>query len=1097
MKRNFNQLTMSRLIIHCKYVFFCFLLLNCTTSSLYSQPKGLIQAKYYSVDEYKAGTQNWAIVQDKRGVMYFGNATGVLEFDGENWKRTKMSNGSTVRSLAVGAKGEVFVGGFGEIGVLLSNRTGSMVYHSLMDKVDSAYSDFKEIWDIYCFGDTAFFLSDKFIFKYSNGHFDYIKTTGKSFYLSFSVNNSYYVQELGVGLMKYTNGKFKLIKGGDYFSDIFIHSIFPRKDGFLVCTRKNGLFTLDTSLASDNVKSIEKLSAKATRINEYFIKHSFYHGVKVSEDAYAFASISGDILILDNEWNIRDIIDSRTVGVKSPTLFLHSTDKHNLWLALDNGICHVEAMSPYRYWNESLGISGILSDVACVGDYMYVSTGSGIFYTKVNPNEVELNYFSQVEGDFEQAWGFIYFQPPGAKKPVKTSRDEINFIPDNSTLLLVATRTGLYQIDKAKSRKIASYDAVTCLQQSKIEPARLFLGLNKGIAELEYSKTGWKDNGIKYLRNASINMLAEDSVGNIWAHVLMKGLYRISSLYPKTKEPMVQHLDTSYGFPKTRYLQIYDVHNPVVFETDLGLYWFNDSTTRFEIYKPPIKKYTQEQKDYRKLDSLTGKRNEAAELTFYFVVYHRDSNSWFSTKKGVFLRKKSPTRNLFNVPAVIIRNVTIGDSLLFGGANCSASNYNFNDSLFYIDTSSVVDFNTVLHYNQNFITFNYAWPYFEGGYKNEYSYFLEGDSKQWSNWTSEVKKEYTKLLEGNYTFKVKARNIYGIESPIAEYKFSVLPPWYRTIYAYFGYFIGSVLLILLIVKLYTYRLILEKNKLEQIVKERTQEILIQNEEILVQAEHLKDANDWISAKNLELEARKEEIEKKNSELEISNATKNKFFRIIAHDLRNPISTLVNTTGYILTDIDDFDKQKTKKTIEELNKLSLTTYNLLENLLDWSTSQMGDITFNPQKLNLLFIVKENVELVKAKIDSKLINLSISVPADIEILADENMLHTVIRNIITNAVKFTNNNGKITIAAKLHSDYCSLSIADTGVGISGDRLKKLFRIDKDVVTVGTQNEKGSGLGLILSKEFIERNGGAITVESEPEKGSIFTISLKLFK
>lgn len=1080
---------MSMLRLHSKKSILLLCWLSIVSSALLSQPRGLIQAKYFSVDEYKAGLQNWAIAQDKRGVMYFGNALGVLEYDGENWTQYGLKNNSTVRSLAVDAKGSVFVGGFGEMGVLSPNSKGVMEYRSLMPRIDSAYIDFKEIWDINCFGDTVFFLSDNFIFKYSNGQFTYLKSSGKGFYLSFSANNSYYVQELGIGLMKYTGGRLKLIKGGDFFSDIFIHSIFPNERGLLVATRKKGFYVIDTLSSPQKVQSVGETSARAQRINDYFIKHSFYHGIEINKNVYAFSSISGDLLIVDKAWNVLDIVDSRTIGIKSPTLYLFSNDKHNLWLALDNGICHVEVMSPYRYWGETMGISGALSDVAQIGNYIYVSTASGIFYTKLNPNSVELNTFAEVEGNFEQAWGFIYFQPPGSKKMIKTSVDEINFIPDNNTILLVATRTGVYQINGEKSRKIAKYDAVNSLQQSKVQPERLFLATNTGIAELNYSQGGWKDLGMKFLVNESVSQIGEDTLCNLWARVRQKGLYRVKNIC--SANPVVEHCDSLLGFPKTRYLTIYDINNPVVFETDTNYYYFIDSLNRFEVYPLREPNLTEEQKKKVKLDSLTRNRNRAAELTLFYVIHHRDSLLWFSTKEGVFLRKSSPQRNFYNLPPVLIRKVVSGDSLLFGGTNCSQ----VSDVDCMVDTSSIVDSKTVLKYSNNSITFVYSWPYFEGDAQKLYSYSLLGYDKQWSAWANEDKTGYTNLPEGNYTFRVKAKNIYGVESPIAEYKFSVLPPWYRTIYALFGYLITAVLLIIFIVKFYTYRLILEKNKLEQLVRERTQEILIQNEEILVQAEHLKEANDWITAKNVELEAQKEEIEKKKNELEISDATKNKFFRIIAHDLRNPISTLVNTTGYILTDIDDIDKQRTKRIIEELNRLSHTTYNLLENLLDWATSQMGDIKFNPEPLNLLSVIKENLELVKSKIDLKQISLNIDVPGDINVFADENMLHTVIRNIITNAVKFTNDKGLIAISSKIVNDYCFLSIADNGVGISNDRIKKLFRIDKDVVTPGTHNEKGSGLGLILSKEFIERNGGSISVESEINKGSTFTISLKL--
>lgn len=1080
---------MNKLLEHSKISILLLCCFNLVSTLLFSQPRGLIQAKYFSVDEYKAGLQNWAIAQDNRGVMYFGNALGVLEYDGESWTQHGLNNSSTVRSLAVGAKGDVFVGGYGEMGVLVPNSNGIMEYRSLIPKVDSAYLDFKEVWDINCFGDTAFFLSDKFIFKYSNGQFTYLKSSSKGFYLSFSVNNSYYVQELGIGLMKYTGGTFKLVKGGDFFSDIFIHSVFPDERGLLVATRKRGFFLMDTLAALPKVQSVGDANVNAKKINDYFIKHSFYHGIEINENVYAFSSISGDLLIVDKAWNILDIVDSRTIGVKSPTLYLFSNDKHNLWLALDNGICHVEVMSPYRYWSEAMGISGALSDVAQIGDYIYVSTASGIFYTKLNPNSIELNTFKEVEGDFEQAWGFIYFQPPGSKRMIKTSVDEINFIPDNNTILLVATRTGVYQINGEKSRKIAKYDAVNSLQQSKMQPGRLFLATNTGIAELNYSQGGWKDLGMKFLVNESVSQIGEDTLCNLWARVRQKGLYRVKNIC--SANPVVEHCDSLLGFPKTRYLTIYDIHSPVVFETDTNYYYFIDSLNRFEVYPLTEPNLTEEQKKKVKLDSLTRNRNRAAELTLFYVIHHRDSLVWFSTKEGVFLRKSSPQRNFYSLPPALIRKVVSGDSILFGGTNYSS----VNEFDFIVDTSSVIDFRTVLKYRNNSITFIYSWPYFEGDAQKLYSYSLLGYDKQWSVWTADLKKGYTNLPEGDYTFRVKAKNIYGVESPIAEYHFSVLPPWYRTIYAFFCYLVAAILLIISIVKFYTYRLILEKNKLEQLVRERTQEILIQNEEILVQAEHLKEANDWITAKNVELEAQKEEIEKKNNELEISDATKNKFFRIIAHDLRNPISTLVNTTGYILTDIDDIDKQRTKRIIEELNRLSHTTYSLLENLLDWSTSQMGDIKFSPEALSLLSLIKESLELVKSKVDLKHITLNLNVSEDIIVFADVNMLHTVIRNLITNAVKFTNDNGQIIISSRIGNGFCYLSIADNGVGIGSDRIRKLFRIDKDIVTPGTHNEKGSGLGLILSKEFIERNGGTISVESELNKGSTFTISLKL--
>jgi len=244
----------------------------------------------------------------------------------------------------------------------------------------------------------------------------------------------------------------------------------------------------------------------------------------------------------------------------------------------------------------------------------------------------------------------------------------------------------------------------------------------------------------------------------------------------------------------------------------------------------------------------------------------------------------------------------------------------------------------------------------------------------------------------------------------------------------------------------------------------------------------------------EIIKQKKKIEKQRDLLEISNATKTKFFRIIAHDLRNPISTLVSSTSIVLHDIKYYNKDKTTSFISELNKLSQTTYILLENLLDWSSSQMGEIPFSPKNIDINLIVKENIDLILTKTQSKHFRLYVNMPEPTLVFADENMIKAVIRNILSNATKFTPNNGLIDIYITEENGFIKLHIQDSGIGMNETDLNKLFRTEIHHSTLGTSNEKGSGLGLILCKEFIEKNGGTLSVISKPQKGSTFSFTIK---
>lgn len=239
----------------------------------------------------------------------------------------------------------------------------------------------------------------------------------------------------------------------------------------------------------------------------------------------------------------------------------------------------------------------------------------------------------------------------------------------------------------------------------------------------------------------------------------------------------------------------------------------------------------------------------------------------------------------------------------------------------------------------------------------------------------------------------------------------------------------------------------------------------------------------------------EEIKKYAAELNELNQTKDKFFSIIAHDLKNPFVTLLGFSEILLSDFKDLQTDEILYYINEMKQSADLSFNLLQNLLQWSRSQTGRIEFHPQQLNLKNIVDQNVLLVDKTAEKKLIKIVNNVHTDLFAKADEDMLNTIIRNILTNAIKFTNRNGSITVDAGSTKNFAQVMIKDSGVGMDSATIDKLFRLDVSHTTAGTEKEAGTGLGLILCKEFVEKNGGKIWAESELGVGTTFSFTIPL--
>jgi signal transduction histidine kinase len=275
------------------------------------------------------------------------------------------------------------------------------------------------------------------------------------------------------------------------------------------------------------------------------------------------------------------------------------------------------------------------------------------------------------------------------------------------------------------------------------------------------------------------------------------------------------------------------------------------------------------------------------------------------------------------------------------------------------------------------------------------------------------------------------------------------------------------------------------------------QLLIVGEVDVAQLAHY---NNLMVQLNAEVNKLQHELIKEKKTLEITlrqlhelNATKDKFFSIIAHDLKNPFFSIMGFSKLLLDKDDQLEAGKTKAYLKAIDESANQAYELLENLLTWAQSQRGHIEFNPDFFELKHLIDKNIRFLKDTAEKKKIRIKSLVNENQSVYADQNMLNTIIRNLLANAIKFTYPDGQITIHLISHTDYHEIAVSDTGMGMSHETLSKLFKASTKSTVPGTQNERGTGLGLLICKEFVELHGGTIRAESKPNKGSTFYVTL----
>lgn len=800
----------------------------------------------YTPKQYKAAGQNWAIAQDQRGVMYFGNNNdGILEYDGVNWRKIAISIESVVRSINVDSLGIVYAGAVNDFGSLNVNNSGQIYYNSMRQHIDSNKLDFADIWNINIVNNGVFFGSENYIFELRNDSLKQQPIPVGSVQ-SFSIDTNIYIANFNEGLLALVKGKTELALGGDFFIAKGIYAMNKFKNKILIGTFPQGLYLYDPK---DGSVSDYFNNSPA---NEFVKNYQLYPSSTYDSAYTIIGTIENGAIVIDNHGNITNHFNN-SFGLQDETIIeVFTSNKNIIWLALNNGISKIEQNTPFRYNSESLGIKGNVYDICSFNQTLFVATPIGVFYQLPDQS------FKKLEGIQGGVWSILPF----------------------NNQLLIGTELGLHVADKNYTVKYidesirhqnegSKTNYIQKLYKSKFDQNTVFIASFDGVFSIESKGDSWKYKKEYPIKGFDIRDILEDNDGNIWFSTYLNSVIK----YNKNNTDDIVFFNNEKGPSNYAENRLALINNKIHLGTKNGIWKYNANKNKFEsddillrdtkISVNYLKQdkfgdvwlsaYNNQKKWQERLQLDTNGQVANRIITPFFRLgnevllsfYSENKNSyWLGTESGLFNYAPNNHENIPDTFHTLVRKVhTKDDSTLFYGTYY-AINENGKRTPSLKQPEELV---LSLPYELNDLIFEYAAPFYIEENKTLYSYKLEGNDKNWSTWSLETKAVFTNLGEGSYVFKVKAKNIYGTESTIGEYSFTITPPWYRTILAFIIYVILSLLLIIVIVKLYTRRLEQEKIRLEEIVQERTAEIREQNKTLEKQKTEILEQKEEITA----------------------------------------------------------------------------------------------------------------------------------------------------------------------------------------------------------------------------------------------------------
>lgn len=1067
---------------------------------------GLPYRRIYSATEYGGDQQNWDIVQDRRGVMYFANQNCLLEYDGVTWRQIYTGDRLSVRSVAIDSSGRIWMGAALEIGYFSPDAIGNLQYASLLPHVPSHIREAADYWRAAVTEMTIYMQTRNFLLRFdpsSNALTTISSESGFDKFIMFG--NTLYIRKNGVGLMRMQGDSLRLIPGGERFADVGVSALLPFTDSapapdaaseeftdrtseihsgaprssFLAVTRAHGLFLYDGVSFQPFITEADAMLRQANVVS----------GAALTDGSYALGTDKSGVVVIGRHGQ-QLLTLNLTTGLPGNSVYCMYVDSQGgLWLGTNRGLVRVEFPSPLSRHRSSLAFRNGINLILRHQDTIYLATSEGLY--------------KMVTG--------VRSGAPAAFKLIPTPGQKIMFghmASVGDRLFAATASSGLYQIKDDRVERMQDGGRVDVsrvyFMRSRYNLNRIYLGVATGLGFLELRNGTWQLTGQIPNFHENVNEIAEESPDVLWLTSRLGKAFRVELPSLHLSPPsgflsaQIERFDEAHGLSKG-WIRVLSVNGKVLFATHKGLRRFDPASRTFQLeasfgnffadstwntggaffYDDDRGRMWTSRFYHNKTEAGVAIPEPNGDYTWYTEPFKRFADFgeiwnfyidekyqgvyWFGGADGAIRYDETIAKDYSaGYPALIRRVIVNGDSVIYGGA--------------YADPASMMNAPS-LSFANNTIRIEYAAPYYDNEAANQYQFFMEDFEDGWSDWTHETFVDYRHLPEGRYRFRVRARNIYQNLGGEAAFTLEILPPWYRTWWSYLLY---GLMALGALYGIRRYEMNRQQHKHQAELEH-------------VQTEKLK------------------ELDKLKSD----------FFANISHEFRTPLTLILGPAEQLME----------KQTGEDKRMLSLIRRNaqrllrLVNQLLDLSKLEHGGLSLQAAPGDFIAFLKGLVMSFESLAERKGIDLQFAASVAqglTESYFDHDKIEAIFTNLLSNAFKFTPEGGRVSVQLSvvsnqfsvnsnqlqqkplntdhwlLNTDHWTLiTVQDTGEGIPAEQLPHIFDRFYQVDTSSRRVHGGAGIGLALVKELVELHYGSITVTSEAGVGTTFTVCLPLGK